>query len=565
MADLVGALALDDVAAGLRALPVLRAGGREWPVAAGEVTATTTGLETRFADGTVLRLHRSEGRLDVEVTAGSAGLQVDEVGVRLERPGRTRILVDGYNSWDWCGLRDATRDGQGWWGAIWGNPGEAALAIALAGTPQTGALALRWDGSGLDARTAGLPRQEGPRTGRPTALGIDLRPGQSLAAEGVTVAPLDIAAEQGAALPAPPLGAPAPQPRESGWLSWNCYGTRINARRILGAAELVPRGGLVLLDDGWMDRWGDWTVRPAFGASLEEVARRLRILDRKLGLWIAPFLVDVESQTAREHPEWLLRDANGRAIVDSLPARPQHVLDTSREDVRAYLAALGGRLARAGVHALKIDYIYAAGTPGGSRAGGMTDIAALRAGVAAIAGGFRAAAAPGARVYACGAPAPAVLGLVDANRSGSDAIQFVPPRRVVPVARFQQDANLRAAQRRNLDARAWLWGSTMPPDADGITVGRLGVHRPADGVALREWVELGERSGGPFLLSDRPERLSEARRRALMASLVRAAGSPPIPVRPPDPLAGTPTLMAFDRFDAPVPVDRRTRLVSGLE
>ncbi len=540
----------------LDAAPVLDAGGRTWslPDPAAEVTVRAGSVEAAWP-GLRLRLQATPDgprwRLGCSVTA-AAPLRVDALGVRLRNPGATRICVDGYHSWDWSGVRDATLPGRGWWGAIWGTPGGAALAVAPARPPRLGAVTLRWDGAGaLDVLTAGEPEQEAQRTAGPRSLGIELAAGERLAAEPVSSGPLDRRRTAGAGLPLPSPAGHRPGHRRVGWMSWNCLGPEVTARDCAGAAErLVPPGGVVLLDDGWMPWWGDWVERDGFDATLAGLAATLRRRRRRLGVWVAPFLVDLRSATAAMPGLPVLRHPGGEAVVDRRPPSPQLVLDAATPAARRRLAALGRRLGRAGVTVLKLDFLYAGALPA-VRPPGWSGTAALRAGVAAVARGFRSTAPRGSAVWACGAPAPPLLDLVDACRSGGDSVLNVPNRgaETPPPPWFLFGEATVRAQARNLAARSWLWGATVPPDADAVTLGELAGRPPGDGATVRAWLELAVRSGGPLLIADPPgTALAAARTGALRAAQAAVAGRPARPRRPVDPLELEPAPEDDDDF-----------------
>ncbi|HEY6378507.1 MAG TPA: hypothetical protein VI316_04930, partial [Candidatus Dormibacteraeota bacterium] len=119
--------------------PLLVAGERRWtvPDPGANVADTGSGSRVTWPDGVSLELDLQRLARGVRLTCRAAGLPVglavDGIGVSLRRddvPGR--ILVDGYQSWDWAGVRDARRPGRGWWSAVWGDEhGGDAVPIAL--------------------------------------------------------------------------------------------------------------------------------------------------------------------------------------------------------------------------------------------------------------------------------------------------------------------------------------------------------------------------------------------------------------------------------------------------
>ncbi|MCU1409743.1 MAG: glycoside hydrolase clan [Rhodoglobus sp.] len=114
----------------------------------------------------------------------------------------------------------------------------------------------------------------------------------------------------------------------------------------LGAERFV-------VDDGWFlgrrddtSSLGDWTVDAAVWPSgLEPLAQRVRELGMDFGLWFEPEMVNLDSELAREHPDWVFDAGHG----PGLPSRHQHVLDLGHEEaydhvfgqVSALVASLG--------------------------------------------------------------------------------------------------------------------------------------------------------------------------------------------------------------------------------
>jgi len=514
---------------------------------------TTRGASTLVAtwpDGITVRLTaRRDGRgfrVDCSVSSTRHAITVGAIGVRILGLPATRVLVDGYHSWDWAGVRDATGSGHGWWGAIWGDPDGAQTAVSLHAPPRLGPLLLRWNaGTSLGAMSVGAPEQLSHATGAPRLLGHHLPTGETLRGDPIRIAPLDRRSPWGAGLPRLQPGDPRPRARTAGWMSWNCLGPFACAADVVDAARsLVPPGGLVLLDDGWMPRWGDWEERPDFDATLADLAATVHASGRRFGVWVAPFLVDPESRTAAHHAHLLLRDDAGTPVTSIRAPDPQHVLDASHPQARAHLATLGRRLGRIGADAVKLDFLFAGALPGRRSNPATSDIAALRTGAAALIRAYRRHAPRGARVLACGAPAAPLVGLVDSCRSGDDSVLNIPSRDTPPPPHpwyIHGEATLRA-QARNLAARAWLWGATVPPDADAVSLAQVGDTPAPPDSYVQSWLQLATRSGGPLLDADAPDgRLTAPRLRLLRQAQRNAIGQPPRPARTAGPLEGSAT------------------------
>ena len=103
--------------------------------------------------------------------------------------------------------------------------------------------------------------------------------------------------------------------------------------RLQALADLAAELGIerFVLDDGWFGSrrddtagLGDWHVSPeVWPDGLHPLVDHVRALGMEFGLWVEPEMVNLDSDLARAHAEWLF-SAGGR-IGD--PSRNQHVLD----------------------------------------------------------------------------------------------------------------------------------------------------------------------------------------------------------------------------------------------
>jgi len=118
------------------------------------------------------------------------------------------------------------------------------------------------------------------------------------------------------------------------------------------------------IDDGWETRVGDWAPdREKFPNGVACLAARVEAKGLIPGLWIAPFLLLPDSLTAREHADWLLRDARGRPVRAAWnPGWGGDVfcLDISKPEVVDYLLGLFDTIINVwGFRYLKLDFLYA--------------------------------------------------------------------------------------------------------------------------------------------------------------------------------------------------------------
>ncbi len=124
---------------------------------------------------------------------------------------------------------------------------------------------------------------------------------------------------------------------------WEAVYFNHELRPLLDLAERAAAVGVerFVLDDGWFgsrrdDRsgLGDWTVSPdAWPYGLHPLVDRVTALGMEFGLWFEPEMVNLDSDIARAHPDWVMA-TGGRTPVS---ARRQQVLNLSIPECYAHV------------------------------------------------------------------------------------------------------------------------------------------------------------------------------------------------------------------------------------
>ncbi len=303
----------------------------------------TTRLELT-AQGVLLVSHvvRNDGEAPVELTG---------VGVALPVPERAREVLDFSGRWAAERRPQRARPGHGVWlrETRHGRGGHDDPFLMVAGTDGFGF------GSGEVWAThvawSGDTRQWFERSDLgPSVLGAGERLAPTTLAPGEEYAsPVVIATWSGAGLdglsgrlhPWIRSWSTIDRPRPVTLNTWEAVYFDHSLERLEPLVERAAEVGVerFVLDDGWFlgrtdDRraLGDWTVDPErWPDGLGPLAERVNAAGMEFGLWVEPEMVSLDSDLARQHPEWLLTPP------DSVTWRWQHVLDLSLPEVAQHL------------------------------------------------------------------------------------------------------------------------------------------------------------------------------------------------------------------------------------
>jgi alpha-galactosidase len=285
------------------------------------------------------------------------------------------------------------------------------------------------------------------------------------------------------------------------WCSWYRYFEEVSAQDVLeNDAALRDQDiavEVIQIDDGWSAGLGEH-LRPTDGfPALDRVVGELLSSGRRVGIWLAPFLVGEDTAVAREHPDWLLGDA-GRNWGQDLRG-----LDLTHPGVRDYLFESVRDLRALGIDYFKLDFLYAGALPG-RRHADLSPVAAYRSGLRLL----REAAGEDAYLVGCGAPILPSVGLVDAMRVSPDTFH-----------EGGDDGSDGLRGRMSLVARAWQHGRFWVNDPDCL------VARPTYSQRER-WAASVAAFGGLRSCSDRVSELDEWG----LDTTRRLIGDPPAPM-----------------------------------
>lgn len=134
----------------------------------------------------------------------------------------------------------------------------------------------------------------------------------------------------------------------TGWCSWLVYGPNVTAGNIYDTLDAIKDRGLNLkyiqLDDGYQSHMGDWlSTTEAFEGGIEKLCLAIKEQGFEPAIWVAPFIAEEKSEVFRTHPDWFVKDEEGKPLASNRVSfggwrcGPWYMLDGTHPDARAHL------------------------------------------------------------------------------------------------------------------------------------------------------------------------------------------------------------------------------------
>jgi len=249
------------------------------------------------------------------------------------------------------------------------------------------------------------------------------------------------------------------QAQRMGWTSWYNYYQNINesiiTENLTAAKTLAKAMDVFQIDDGYQTAVGDWlSVDPKkFPLGMKVVADSIKAQGSIPGLWLAPFVAQKDAMLVKNHPEWILKDAQGQFEWAGCGWGGFYCLDLENQAVKDYIkTCFDVVLNDWGYELVKLDFLYAAAL------GHHTTKS--RGQRMAEAMDFLRECVGDKMILGCGVPLGSAFGTVEYCRIGPDvSLDWKGPWYFEYIHREKvstKNAILNAIGRRHLDKRAFL-------------------------------------------------------------------------------------------------------------
>ncbi len=159
-----------------------------------------------------------------------------------------------------------------------------------------------------------------------------------------------------------------------GYCSWYQLGPAVQPSDIRKAISeyasypAPPGGKTIQIDDGFQVWPGDWSGRGEWKTELPKMPEEMRAAGFIPGIWVAPTAIHSGHSIAREHPDWLQRDAEGQPCIrfhnwgrfgpKESKYKETYFLDPDHPEARKFISSILQSLYSQGWRYFKIDFAY---------------------------------------------------------------------------------------------------------------------------------------------------------------------------------------------------------------
>lgn len=151
-----------------------------------------------------------------------------------------------------------------------------------------------------------------------------------------------------------------------GYTSWYNYYQEISEDIILrDLRSLSAENDYVntfQIDDGYQTAVGDWLSidKKKFPHGMKPIADEIHKDGLKAGIWLAPFGAQFNSNVAKQHPDWLIKDEKGKPIPVGANWGGFYGIDFYKKDAAEYIRNCFDTILNDwGFDMVKLDFLYA--------------------------------------------------------------------------------------------------------------------------------------------------------------------------------------------------------------
>lgn len=215
--------------------------------------------------------------------------------------------------------------------------------------------------------------------------------------------------------------------KQAVFCTWYYYGLTVTYEDVKTNLQIMKEKNLPFdvfqIDEGWEITLGEWEANSKFPVPMKQVAEEIREAGYRPGIWTSPFIAHESASIWQVHPEWRLNDKDGNPCLFPMNDTVYYVLDITNPATYGYFTDLYQKLTfRWGYTYHKLDFTRAAVNYEDADFFDKT-ITLAEAYYKAVCA-IRKGMGEEAYFLMCGGLYDPIIGLVDAQRTGSDVLSM---------------------------------------------------------------------------------------------------------------------------------------------
>jgi hypothetical protein len=211
------------------------------------------------------------------------------------------------------------------------------------------------------------------------------------------------------------------------YCTWYYYGLKVTGQDVKNNLRQIKEKHIPYevfqIDEGWETVLGEWKPNRKFPRSMKTVADKIRLQGLIPGIWTSPFIAHESASVWKKHSDWKLRNQAGDPCLFPMNGIVYQVLDITNPEVLEYVKKLYRKLTYEWGYAYhKLDFTRAAvlyedaeyhDKTVGAQEAYRNAMKAVREGIG-----------DDSYLLLCGGLYDAAVGIVDAQRTGSDVLSM---------------------------------------------------------------------------------------------------------------------------------------------
>lgn len=215
--------------------------------------------------------------------------------------------------------------------------------------------------------------------------------------------------------------------RPAVFCTWYYYGLTVTYEDVKTNLRIMREKGLPFdvfqIDEGWEITLGEWEPNGKFPVSMKQVAEEIGQAGYRPGIWTSPFIAHESASIWQQHPEWRLNDMEGQPCLFPMNDTVYYVLDITNPATYEYFTRLYHKLTfEWGYIYHKLDFTRAAVNY--EEADFFDKTITLAEAYYKAVSAIRKGMGEEAYFLMCGGLYDPIIGLVDAQRTGSDVLSM---------------------------------------------------------------------------------------------------------------------------------------------